>query len=181
MLGLSKAKVWDGLALIPALTAQLRKLQVHQVKLRAIKFVKPATAYMKNRFLMVKLVRNNKRSNVLITSNTKKPFGGKVADIRTPSFTCFVSTAKDGLFKKQSMQIYDTSRGYHWLVAKLFYNDWLDSNARLGLHDTIAHAIDESGMSGVTLFETLHPLLIRLGKEGIGTPEIDQAWWNSNL
>ena len=35
----------------------------------------------------------------MITSNTKYPFGGKVATVETKSFNCMISTAKDGIFK----------------------------------------------------------------------------------
>jgi len=119
----------------------------------------------------------------MITSNTKKPFGGKVATLETPSFSCFVSTAKDGLFRNQSMVIFDTTGGFsnRKVAAKLVYNDLLDSNARLGLHDAIIHTIDESGMNGVTLIETLGTLFEGLQREGIGTPIIDEAWWNSKI
>ena len=119
----------------------------------------------------------------MITSNTKKPFGGKVATVETPSFSCFISTAKDGFLKKQCMVIWDTSGGFsnRQLAAKMVYNDLLDSNARLGLHDTIIHAIDESGMNGIALLATLETILIGLHKEGIGTPTFLEAWWNSNV
>jgi len=119
----------------------------------------------------------------MISSNTKKHFGGKVATIETPTFSCFVSTAKDGFFKKQSLVIFDTTKGFsnRQLAAKLVYNDLLDSNARLGLHDAIIHSIDESGMNGITLLNALQTLLVGLHEEGIGTPEIDEGWWNSKL
>jgi hypothetical protein len=119
----------------------------------------------------------------MITSNTKKSFGGKVAIIDTPSFSCFISTAKDGIFQKQSMVIWDTSEGFsnRQLAAKIDYNNLLNSNARLELHDTIIHAIDESGMSGITLFETLETILMGLHREGIGTPTFLEAWLNSKV
>ena len=119
--------------------------------------------------------------NNMITSNTKKLFGGKVAKIETPSFACFISTAKDGFFHKQSMVIFDTTEGFsnRRVVAKLVYNDLLDSNARLGLHDAIIHTIDESGMNGINLLETLTRLFEGLQKEGIGTAVIDETWRNS--
>jgi len=119
----------------------------------------------------------------MITSNTKKPFGGKVATVETPFFSCFISTAKGGFFQKQSMVIWDTSGGFsnRQLAAKLVYNDLLDSNARLGLHDTIIHAIDESGMNGIALLETLETILIGLHREGIGTPTFLEAWLNSKV
>jgi hypothetical protein len=118
----------------------------------------------------------------MITSSARKPFGGKVSTIETPSFSCFVSTAKDGFFRKQSMVIWDTTSGFsnRQVAAKLVYNDLLDSDARLGLHDTIIHAIDESGMNGVALSQTLATLFERLHREGIATPTILEAWWNSN-
>lgn len=117
----------------------------------------------------------------MITSNTKKPFGGKVATIETPSFSCFISTAKDGFFKKQSMVIFDTTGGFsnRQVAAKLVYNDLLDSNARLGLHDAIIHTIDESGMNGIPLLETLNTLFEGLQREGIGTAVIEETWWTS--
>jgi hypothetical protein len=70
-----------------------------------------------------------------------------VATIETPSFSCFISTVKDGFFRKQSMVIFDTTGDFsnRQVAAKLVYNDLLDSNAHLGLHDTIIHTIDESG------------------------------------
>jgi len=117
----------------------------------------------------------------MITSNTKKLFGGKVATIETPSFSCFVSTAKDGLFQKQSVIIFDITGGFsnRQVVAKLIYNELLDSDARLGLHDAIIHTIDESGMNGIPLLEALNTLFEGLQREGIGTAVIDETWWNS--
>ena len=117
----------------------------------------------------------------MITSNTSKPFGGKVATLETPAFSCFVSTAKDGFFKKQSMIIWDTTNGIEGrqVAAKLEYNKALDADARLGLHDAIIHAIDESGMAGIGLAQTLATLCERLHKEGVASPSIAEAWWNS--
>jgi len=106
----------------------------------------------------------------MITSNTRHAFGGKTATIETQAFSCFVSTAKDGIFKKQSMVIFDTSAGWEnrRLTAKLVYNNILDKNARLGLHDAIIHVIDESGMNGLSLRQTLEELFEGLRKEGVG-------------
>jgi hypothetical protein len=106
----------------------------------------------------------------MITSNTKYPFGGKVATIETPSFNCMVSTAKEGLLKKQSMMFSEFSGGMSSRrhVAKLIFNDTLSSNQRLGLHDVIAGVIDEAGMSGKSLRNTLKELFQGLEREGIG-------------
>lgn len=117
----------------------------------------------------------------MITSNTKKSFGGKIATIETPSFSCFISTVKEGFFRKQSMVIFDTTKEFsnRCVAAKLIYNDLLDPNARIGLHDAIIHTIDESGMNGNSLLETLTKLFEGLHKEGIGTAVIDETWWSS--
>ena len=79
------------------------------------------------------------------------------------------------------MVIFDTTGGFsnRQVAAKLVYNDLLDSNARLGLHDTIIHTIDESGMNGISFLETLSTLFEGLQREGIGTAVIDETWWNS--
>ena len=90
--------------------------------------------------------------------------------METPAFNCCISTAKDGLFKKQSVAFLDFTAGWNnrRLVAKLQYNDILDKNARLGLHDPITHCIDESGMNGQSLVPALSSLFQKLEKEGIG-------------
>ena len=80
------------------------------------------------------------------------------------------------------MVIFDTTEGFsnRKVAAKLVYNDLLDSTARLGLHNAIIHIIDESGMKGIPLLETLNTLFEGLQREGIGTAVIDETWWTSN-
>lgn len=48
-----------------------------------------------------------------------------------------ISTTKEGIFQKQSVVFSDVSKGMESRrhIAKLLYNDVLDSNDRLGLHD----------------------------------------------
>ncbi len=106
----------------------------------------------------------------MITSNTKYRFGGKVATVETPSFCCMISTAKEGLFKKQSVMFSDITNGMarRQHVAKLLYNNALDSNARLGLHDAITAHLDSAGMAGQTLRDALRALFEGLKIEGIG-------------
>jgi hypothetical protein len=106
----------------------------------------------------------------MITSSKFYPFGGKVSTVETPAFSCMISTAKDGFFKKQSVRFLDFSAGMQQrqVVATLQYNDILDNNARLGFHDLITHALDESGMNGQTLREALCSLFQGLQKEGVG-------------
>ena len=106
----------------------------------------------------------------MITSNTKYSFGGKVATLETKSFNCMISTAKDGWFRKQSMIFWDINAGMasRRQVAKLFFNGFLSSAQRIELHDVISHVIDEGGMSGKSLGDTLTELFDGLKREGIG-------------
>lgn len=106
----------------------------------------------------------------MITSNTRYPFGGKVATVETPSFNCMISTAKEGIFQKQSVVFFDISAGMdnRRSVAKLIYNNILSKEQRLQLHDIMVGVIDESGMNGVSLYDTLNNLFQGFQKEGIG-------------
>jgi len=81
-----------------------------------------------------------------------------------------ISTAKEGIFKKQSIIFSDISEGmssrHH--VAKLLFVDFISSSQRIEFHDIIAHFIDEAGMSGKSLKNTLIELFEGLKREGIG-------------
>ena len=106
----------------------------------------------------------------MITSNTKYSFGGKVSTVETNSFKCLISTAKDGLFKKQSIIFSDLSGGMSSRrdVAKFLFNDQIGSPQRMDLHDVIAQLIDKDGMNGQSLRAALTYLFERLKQEGIG-------------
>jgi hypothetical protein len=106
----------------------------------------------------------------MITSNTKYPFGGKVATVETKSFNCMISTAKEGIFKKQSIIFSDISAGMSSRrhVAKLLFVDFISSSKRIEFHDIITHVIDEAGMSGKSLGDTLTELFEGLKRDGIG-------------
>jgi hypothetical protein len=106
----------------------------------------------------------------MITSNTQYLFGGKVATVETPSFCCMISTAKEGIFRKQSVMFSDVSEGMQRRshVAKLLYNDSFNSMARLDLHDAIAADLDAAGMRGLSLTEALQALFDDLKSRGVG-------------
>ena len=82
----------------------------------------------------------------MITSNTKYPFGGKVATVETSSFCCMISTAKEGIFQKQSVMFSDVSEGMQSRrhVAKLVYNNVLDSKAL-----SVDRAVSHPALSGL--------------------------------
>jgi len=107
----------------------------------------------------------------VITSNTPYPFGGKVATVETPAFRCMVSTAKESLFKRQSVQFSDFTEGmeHRRHVAKLFYSKAVPSKARLEMHDMIAHILDAAGMEGSSLNSAIEVLFARFETEGVAS------------
>lgn len=109
----------------------------------------------------------------MITENRPRLFGGKTAYIVTPAFTCFVSTAKAGILKKQSLLIIDTTNGLDQkiLSAKITYNDSLSSETRLAFHDATVDIINEAGMKGVSLQEAIAGLfdILHESNAGVGT------------
>lgn len=106
----------------------------------------------------------------MITSNTKYSFGGKVSTVETVSFKCMISTAKEGLFKKQSVIFSDLSGGVSSprQIAKFLFNDHMGSSQRMEFHDVIAQLLDRDGMNGQSLRATLMYLFERFKEEGIG-------------
>ncbi len=90
--------------------------------------------------------------------------------VETPTFCCMISTAKEGIFKKQSVMFSDFSDGMENRrhVAKLVYSDRLDSEARLDFHDQIAAHLDGGGMAGQTLRESLHDLFAAVAADETG-------------
>lgn len=80
-----------------------------------------------------------------------------------------ISTAKEGIFKKQSIIFSDISGGMssRQHIAKLLFVDFISSSQRIEFHDIIAHFIDEAGMSGKSLRDTLTNLFDGLRKEGV--------------
>lgn len=107
----------------------------------------------------------------MITSNKNHPFGSKVATVETPSFCCWITTAKEGIFQKQSVKFSDFTNGLQNRrhVAKLLFNDAVDSKTRLELHDTITQLLDEFGMDGIPLKDALLMLFDTSRTQGIGS------------
>jgi hypothetical protein len=106
----------------------------------------------------------------MITSNMRYPFGRKLAMVETPSFNCMIKTAKNGLFGKQStsFSVFGSGVAPRRQVATLQFDDHLDSDERLRLHDIIAGLLDEAGMSGKSLDEALRELFEELEGKNIG-------------
>jgi hypothetical protein len=106
----------------------------------------------------------------MVTSNVRYQFGRRVATVASASFSCMISTAKDGLLKKQSVSFFDISAGRDSprRIARLVYNDSLGSQQRLDLHDRIVSSIDSAGSKGLSLQESIQQLFDALKKELIG-------------
>ena len=106
----------------------------------------------------------------MVTSNVRYQFGRRVATVATASFSVMISTAKDGLLKKQSVTFFDISSGVGApkRIARLIYNDSLSSEQRLNLHDRIVTSIDSAGSKGLSLRESIQQLFDALKKELVG-------------
>jgi len=95
--------------------------------------------------------------------------------VETPSFDCTIKTAKENLFTKQSIMFSVFSKGINFRhVARLLFNDHLDSVERLRLHDIIVGVVDEAGMNGESLSDTLRKLFEDLEQANIGHGQILQ-------
>lgn len=112
----------------------------------------------------------------MIISNIRYPFGRKLAIVETPSFNCMIRTAKEGLFAQQSIMFSVFGSGIisRRHVARLLFNNHLGSADRLQLHDIITGMVDEAGMSGKSLHDTLRELFEDLEGRDIGHGEIFQ-------
>jgi hypothetical protein len=106
----------------------------------------------------------------MVTANTRFPIGGKCAVVDTPSLRCMISTAKEGVFQKQSVVFFDLSQGMQnrKAVAKFLYNNFFSSQTRLQLHDAITGYLDAAGMDGLSLDAALRSLFEKFKAENIG-------------
>ena len=110
-------------------------------------------------------------------------FGSKVAGIHNKSFQCCVSTAKEGLFQKQSTVILEPKTGNSGGVGdvglrpcgKVIYSSSLRTNDRFQFHDVIAKTLDELGEEGCTLEEALEQIFADLKRRGIAVETMNLA------
>ena len=110
-------------------------------------------------------------------------FGSKVARIHNKSFECCVSTAKEGLFQKESTLILETKIGNTTEAVpaglrpcgKVIYSPTLRKSDRLQFHDLIAKTLDAAGEEGCTLEEALDQIFADLKRRGIAVETINLA------
>jgi hypothetical protein len=115
----------------------------------------------------------------MIQSNIKHIFCSKIATIHTASFKCIISTAKEGLFKRQSTVIiegdYFQDRANAFPCAKIIYSPSLKSSDRLSLHDGLSNQIDELGEKGLSLRSAIDLCFRELKEKGIAMETINLA------
>ena len=107
----------------------------------------------------------------MITSSKSYPFGGKVSTVASPTFDCLISTAKAGLFSKQSTKFLWIGEGFHKgsEIAELQYNDCLSKEERLQVHDSITKYLDACGNKNQSLRSALDAMFKLLLEKGTGT------------
>jgi hypothetical protein len=105
--------------------------------------------------------------------------GAKCGTLHTDTFRCVVSTAKEGLFQKQSTMIIAgdmvQDRSNCRPCGKIVYAASLASSDRLQFHDIICKLLDESGENGLSLGESLDNVFAELKRRGVVTETINLA------
>lgn len=103
----------------------------------------------------------------MILSNKKVSFGGKVADIKNSSFSCKISTAKEGLFKGLSSVIHlESENGLQPLVKLIYANSSSASDRRL-FHDLFAEELNSLGEEGVQFSSAVTSIIESYSQRGI--------------
>jgi hypothetical protein len=110
-------------------------------------------------------------------------FGSKAAGIHNKSFQCCVSTAKEGLFQKQSTIILEPKTGNTIDAGaaglrpcgKVVYSPTLRKSDRFKLHDAIIKTLDALGEEGCTLEEALEQIFADLKRRGIAVETMNLA------
>lgn len=110
-------------------------------------------------------------------------FGSKVARIHNRSFQCCVSTAKEGLFQKQSTIILEVKTGNTVEAGaaglrpcgKVIYSSTLRISDRFQFHDATAKTLDTLGEEGSTLEDALEQIFVDLKRRGIAVGTMNLA------
>lgn len=114
----------------------------------------------------------------MIISNRKHLFGAKCGTIHTDMFKCVVSTAKEGIFRKQSTTIIEgdivQDRANSRACGKVIYAPSLRSSERQQFHDMICKLLDELG-SELSLRKALDNIFDELKNRGIVIETINLA------
>jgi len=82
-------------------------------------------------------------------------FGSVGADVITSRFSCFVSTAKDGLLSSKTSSVIMEGVPPVRFVAKVVWNGRVSRKTRVVLHTALTMALDKFGDQRRTLEEAL--------------------------
>jgi|SRR5208283_1800318 len=100
--------------------------------------------------------------------------GSMAASIDTPSFRCFVSTARNSLFSRQfSVLIHEgeaTLRRTERDAAKVLYTPSLSREDRIVIHQRIVDTLNQLGESGIPFEQAVNSVLSDLLAEGLIEP-----------
>lgn len=101
------------------------------------------------------------------------PFGTRISRVITPAFAIMVSTAKEGMFQKQSTVICLLApprfldRGA--ALGKITWASACTSTERLQLHDLIVEKLDSLGTADMDLIDTLDVVVNAMRVSGNAT------------
>ena len=109
-------------------------------------------------------------------------FCGNTSVVRTSSFTCTVSTKREGLFGPLSTLIFrgdgsvivDEAK----LCGKITYSPDLAKSDIMKLHPIIVQELDREGEKGFHLGASLQYVIDYLKEEGIASEAINAAHWD---
>ncbi len=118
----------------------------------------------------------------MIIRSSSTFFGGKTTVIRTSSFTCTVSTKRDGLFSPLATLIVKGDEGAAGddahVCGRISYFPEMGKDDILDLHSTIAQAMDEDGEKGFPLGVALQGVIEFLTDEGLASETINAVPWD---
>lgn len=108
----------------------------------------------------------------MITSSKLYPFGGKVSTVAPRNnphgVEWWISTAKKGLFSKQSTRFYTVTQKARFIQGSFKYSDEVTPEERLQFHDFLTAELDKLVDSRAPLSICLDPILRKLKKRNIG-------------
>lgn len=115
----------------------------------------------------------------MIVSNREHIFGAKCGTVHTDMFKCVVSTAKEGVWQKQSTVVIEGDTvhdpSHCRLSGKILYTDSLSSSERLRFHDVICKALSDFGTEGHLLSTALDAIFEDLAAQGVVADTINMT------
>ncbi len=112
----------------------------------------------------------------MIGKVTHHRFNGCMTTVSSPNFECWVSTAKEGIFKPLSTMLlevkYDFGIPKRRPCAKIIYSPSLRTVDRLEMHELIVKMLDEQGMAGADFSDIVIGICNDLKERGVAKEAI---------